>query len=158
VQRRQGRALLDRPDDRIGDADALGELLGPVDEPMADRLDVLHVGDHGQFAARQFLDHEGERRLVIGRRDGGGLGLAGGLVDDPRAGLADLLDEAGGEDRAFGTIFHMKQGILDARRPAVHDQDVHVSPSPFQKSGAGPLGRRSACLAAFDAYFGALGR
>ena len=134
VERGEGVALLDGVHDLIGDDDGLGELFAAVNNAVADRVDLLHGGDHAVLLIDKRVQHSLNGFAVSGHGDGSGLDsfLAGqlGLVGEQTVD-ADTLAQTLGKQLARSGV---EQLILQGRRTCVDDQNIHKY-TPFSEGG-----------------------
>ena len=134
VERGEGVALLNGVHDLIGDDDGLGELFAAVNNAVADRVDLLHGGDHAVLLIDKRVQHSLNGLAVSGHGDGSGLDsfLAGqlGLVGEQTVD-ADTLAQTLGKQLARSGV---EQLILQGRRTCVDDQNIHKY-TPFSEGG-----------------------
>jgi len=123
VQGSQRAQLTQSLDDLIGDQAAALELLAAMHHAVADGVDLAHVIDALALAGGHLL-HDLSKCLGVGGEDGRGGGLvAVGLVSDHAALHANALAQAFAQHLL---AVHIDQLILQGRRTAVNNQNLHL--------------------------------
>ena len=138
VQGRQVRAFLDLLQDVGVDADGLGELLGPVNDPVADGVEVVPAVDACDLRPRVLhpgLDPHDGRPVIRNRFHGLKRSAAVGLEGDDGFLGPDLLDQSLGDALVSVGLEEFEVGIddleLDGGTAAIEDEYVHECHLPY---------------------------
>ena len=119
----QGSDLLDLVDDGIGHDLALGEELSTLHNAVADGADLALILHNSALAGGHHLNDLGESLGVGGEGNLFGPGAAVGLMGDLAALDADALAQALAQ---HVLIVHVDELVLQRRRTAVDNQNLHV--------------------------------